>query len=88
MGTHHAEVSTNKNRFEHVIAAFTVAELGEMLYDIFDRKNWDLLYKAYGEVFDFKGTQRIGEIGIVNLMRRPDMAAKMLIYLLEKNLCK
>jgi hypothetical protein len=67
-------------------AAFTVAELGEMLWMAFEKADWDLLYKAYGEVFGFKGTQHIGELGIVNLMRRPDMAAKMLIYLLENKL--
>lgn len=68
------------------ISAFTVAELGEMLWTAFEKAGWDLLYKAYGEVFDFKGTQRIGDLGIVNLMRKPDMAAKMLIYLIENKL--
>lgn len=67
-------------------SAFTVAELGEMLWNAFDEHGWDLLYKAYGEAFDFKGTQHIGDLGIVNLMRAPDMAAKMLIYLIENKL--
>lgn len=67
-------------------AAFTVAELGEMLWNAFEKNGWHLLYMAYGEVFDFKDTQRIGDLGILNLMRRPDMAAKMLIYLLENKL--
>lgn len=69
-----------------MIAAPTVAELGNKLYEVFSKHGYDLLYKAYGECFDFKGTQRIGDIGIINLMRKPDMAAKMLIYLLKNNL--
>jgi hypothetical protein len=70
------------------ISAFTVAELGEMLYHAFEKNGWDLIYKAYGECFDFNGTQRIGEIGIINLMRKPNMGAKILIYLKENNLLK
>lgn len=70
------------------ISAFTVSELGGMLWDSFEKHGWELLYVAYGNVFDFKGTQRIGELGIINLMRHPDMAAKMLIYLLENGLLK
>jgi len=68
------------------VSAFTVAELGEILWDVFEKTDWKLLYKAYGEVFDFKGTSWIGDLGIVNLIRNPNMSAKMLIYLLEKNL--
>ena len=71
---------------EETYSAFTVAELGEILWDVFEKTDWKLLYKAYGEVFDFKGTSWIGDLGIVNLIRNPNMSAKMLIYLLEKNL--
>lgn len=70
---------------ENAIPAPTCSELGELLWNIFEEANdWDLLYKAYGEVFDFKGTQRIGDLGIINLMRKPDMGAKMAIYLLKE----
>lgn len=67
-------------------SAFTVAELGEMLWNIFEKNGWKLIYKVYGDVFGFKGTSWIGELGIVNLMRDPDMSAKMLVYLLENKL--
>jgi len=62
--------------------AYTVAELGNM----FEKIGADLFIKSYGEVFDFKGTSRIGELGIINLTRKSDMLAKMLIYLKENNL--
>ena len=52
-----------------------------MLWNTFEKKGWGLFYKAYGEIFNFPGTQCIGEIGVINLMRNPDMGAKMLIYL-------
>ena len=68
--------STGRN-----FSAFTVAELGEMLY-----LHSEHFIKAYGDVFDFPGTGRVGDLGIINLMRRPDMGAKMLIYLLENKL--
>jgi len=63
-------------------SAFTSAELGE----IFSTIGSDLFIKAYGEVFNFRGTQLVGTLGVINLIRRPDMTAKMLIYLLENNL--
>ena len=63
-----------------------VSEQGEWLWNIFEEHNWDLLYKAYGEVFNFKGTQRIGELGIINLMKRPNMGIKMLNYLLAEGI--
>jgi len=66
------------------VSAFTVAELGEM----FNKIDVDNFIKAYGEVFDFKGTQMVGLLGVINLMRKPDMAAKMLIYLIKNNLIK
>lgn len=71
---------------DFLFRAYTVAEIGQMLWDIFEEKGWKLIYKVYGEVFNFKGTQWIGELGIINLMRNPDMGAKMLIYLKENNL--
>lgn len=60
------------------VSAFTVSELGEMFDD------GDLFVKAYGEVFNFRGTARIGELGLINLMKNPDMSAKMLIWLIEE----
>jgi hypothetical protein len=69
-----------------VFPAYTVAELGDILWDVFEKIGWSFIYKVYGEVFGFKGTSYIGELGIVNLMRIPDMSAKMLIYLLENKL--
>ena len=46
----------------------------------------DNFIKAYGEVFNFKGTQMVGTLGVINLMRKPDMGAKMIIYLKENKL--
>jgi hypothetical protein len=66
--------------------AFTAGELGEMLWQTFEKIGWSFLYKAYGEVFNFPGTQYIGELGIINLMRKPDMAAKMLLHLKKEGL--
>ena len=74
-------------QLEHV-SAYTVAELGEMLYKAFEKVGWQLIYVVYGYVFGFKDSQIIGELGIINLMRRPDMGSKMLVYLLENNLLK
>lgn len=68
------------------VSAFTVAELGQLLWDAFEKVGWKKFFFAYGEVFGFKGTSFVGELGIVNFMRRPDMAAKMLIYLIENKL--
>ena len=83
----HYEVRPSYNfKYDDEISAYTVAELGQILYEVFEKNGWDLIYDAYGEVFNFKGTQRIGEIGIINLMRNPNMGAKMLIYLKENNL--
>ena len=73
---------SNKNH----IPAPLVSEQGEWLWNIFEEHNWDLLYKAYGEVFNFKGTQRIGELGIINLMKRPNMGIKMINYLIAEGI--
>lgn len=67
-------------------SAFLSSELGEILWNAFEKHGWDLLYTAYGEVFNFKGTQRIGELGIINLMRNPEMGGKMLEYLITHGL--
>ena len=66
------------------IPAPTVEELGEM----FNKIGADLFIKAYGEVFNFKGTQNVGVLGVINLMRNPDMSARMIIYLVENKLIK
>ena len=67
---------------ENFISAYTVAELGVML----DKAGADNFIKAYGEVFNFKRTQMVGLLGVIDLMRTPDMGAKMLIYLIENKL--
>lgn len=68
---------------EEFYPALTASEIGEIFYNL-DR--YDLFIKAYGDVFNFKGTSWVGEIGIVNLMRKPDMGAEMLCYLINNNL--
>jgi hypothetical protein len=73
---------------EKVYSAFLSSEIGEMLFKAFEKYGWDLIYKSYGEVFDYKGTGIIGGLGIIRLMREPNMGAKMLIYLLENGLIK
>ena len=65
-----------------IFSAFTVAELGEML----NKAEEDNLIKAYEEVFEFKGTGQIGLLGVMVLIKKPDMLAKMLIYLIENKL--
>lgn len=67
---------------EYAYPAYTVAELGEFL----NKAGADNFIKAYGEVFNFKGTGRVGTLGVINLMRTPDMGGKMLIYLIENKL--
>jgi len=81
--TAQSELETNNTPSrDRWIPAPTVDELGE----VFNELGVDLFVKAYGEVFDFKGTQGIGLLGVMNLMRNPDMSAKMVIYLKEQNL--
>ena len=69
-------------RTVNLYSAFTTAELGKML----EKAGSNKFIKAYGEVFNFKGTTWVGILGIMNLMKDPEMGAKMLIYLLENNL--
>ena len=64
------------------VACYTTAELGKML----NKAGSDKFIKAYGEVFNFKNTTWVGILGIMNLMKDPEMGARMLIYLLENNL--
>lgn len=71
--------------YVHSGSAFTVAELGEMLWRA-NTKKPNSFIKAYGDVFNFPGTGTVGTLGVINLMRKPDMAAKMLIYLIENGL--
>ena len=69
-------------RTVNLYSAFTTAELGKML----EKAGSNKFIKAYGEVFNFKGTTWVGILGIMNLMKDPEMGARMLIYLLENNL--
>ena len=63
-------------------SAFLASEIGELLWEA----GAENFIKAYGEVFNFKGTGMVGTLGVMNLMRKPDMGAKMLIYLIENGL--
>lgn len=65
-----------------VTSAPTVAELGEELAMVEREK----VLEAYGYVVGAIGTQIITTAGLVMAMHRPDMGAKMLIYLLKNKL--
>jgi len=65
-----------------IYSAYFASELGEWLNKI----GADLFIKAYGEVFNFKGTGSVGLLGVINLIRLPDMSAKMLLYLAKEGL--
>ncbi len=65
-------------------SAFTVAELGSLLYEY----NGKQIMQAYGHIFSVEGTSVITPLGLQELLRNPDLVAKMLIYLLEKGLIK
>jgi len=56
-----------------------VSEQGE----IFNKVGAKNFIKAYGDVFNFPGTGMVGDLGVINLMRRPNMGMKMLNYLIE-----
>ena len=62
-----------------LIPAPLVSEQGE----IFNKVGAKNFIKAYGDVFNFPGTGMVGDLGVINLMRRPNMGMKMLNYLIE-----
>ena len=62
-----------------IISAPLVSEQGE----IFNKVGAKNFIKAYGDVFNFPGTGMVGDLGVINLMRRPNMGMKMLNYLIE-----
>lgn len=63
-------------------AAFTVAELADRL-GFATGKN---ILRAYGHVFNVPDTHVITASGLQQCMTSPDIAAKMLIYLIENKL--
>lgn len=65
-----------------VASAFTVAEIGEMIGSVSEKD----LIRAYGYVFNVPDTRFISATGLQDCMSRPDVGAKMLIYLLENKL--
>lgn len=67
---------------EWTIPAPLVSELGE----IFSKVGVKNFIKAYGDVFNFPGTSMIGDLGVINLMRNPNMGMKMINYLLKSGL--
>lgn len=64
-------------------AAFTVAELGEMLWK---QASPEDILKAYGEVWNVRDTRYITPEGLVRCMEDPTIGATMLIYLIENKL--
>ena len=75
---HHVNQSYDKNVTERIPAPL-VSEQGE----IFNKVGAKNFIKAYGDVFNFPGTGMVGDLGVINLMRRPNMGMKMLNYLIE-----
>jgi hypothetical protein len=63
--------------------AFTVAELGEVLWL---KASPDQILEAYGQVFNVPETPTITPEGLAQCMENASIVAKMLIYLLENNL--
>lgn len=63
-------------------SAYTVAELG---FFIGRAKSVDVM-KAYGHVVSVPGTKVITELGLLYCMTNPDVAAQMLVYLIENKL--
>lgn len=78
------ETKVSASRSEYVIAAFTVTELGDLL----GRATNDDLTKAYGDIFNVPDTRFITGTGLQACLTRPDLCAKMLIYLIENKLTK
>jgi hypothetical protein len=73
----------NAKRMEEIYSAFTVAELGNLLWS---KASPDEILKAYGYVFNVSGTTVISPEGVTQCMENPALGAKMLIYLLENKL--
>ena len=67
---------------EFTVSAFTVAELGELL----DRYLREDLLQAYGHVFGVIDNRFITPLGLITCLTKPNVCAKMLIYLLENKL--
>jgi hypothetical protein len=85
----HSHVETKEQRdnkpakdADRMVAAFTVAELGEML----GRTTSERLLRAYGDVMNVPGTRMIPPTGLQICLTRPDIPAKMLIYLIKNGL--
>lgn len=77
---------THNHIWDEECSAYTVAELGQILYEALEKIGWKYFYDAYSFVWGFtEGTKFVGEIGVVDLMRNPNFAAKMLIYLKGNN---
>lgn len=66
------------------LAAFTVSEIGEMLVEVAEEN----FLKAYGHIFNVPNTTFITPLGMRLCMSNPDLAARMLIYLIENNFIK
>ena len=71
-----------QNEYLFCFPAPLVSELGETFNKV-GAKNF---IKAYGDVFNFPGTSMIGDLGVINLMRNPNMGMKMINYLLKSGL--
>jgi hypothetical protein len=77
-----------KNGYDNRIAAFTVAELGEMLPDHFDKDHWQYDLSCWKEEDGWR--IHYGRVGMLyHQIEEPteaDARAKMLIYLIEEKL--
>lgn len=71
-----------KAQHPNEFSAFTVAEIGEKL----GRATEENLMLAYGKVFNVPETRFVTAMGLQACMSRPDLGAKMLIYLIENKL--
>lgn len=67
----------------HRISAFTVAEIGHMIW--LHASPSEILL-AYGHIFNVPDTRTITPEGLSQCMEDPDIGAKMLIYLIEHKL--
>lgn len=88
--TRHINLFTKENgqpfHSEDIVSAFTVTELGEYLENLL---SYEQFYTAYREAMalsaDSDAVSSPARVAC-NLMVQPDIAASMLIYLLENNL--